>query len=102
MITVDDLISFGHFKREYAENVKSKELVRLYNKDHLKRIIAYRVELGEDANEVRKELLAVNEAERAEIIELVRGSIQIVADSLNRQGITLEQAKDRYKNYEGA
>ena len=98
MITVDDLIAFGVWKKTYFEHLNDMKLKSMHSKDDLKRIAAYRKEQGEDPAAVHADLQAYNKAAEKECIAAARGSIQLVADALNRMGMSLEEARDKYRS----
>ena len=98
MITVDFLISFGSCKKLYFETRKEKELQWLNSKDYINRSVKLARDTGGDPQAVREALLEENNIIREKIEELVRGCIQITADSLNRQGYSEEQVREMYKS----
>lgn len=98
MLSVNDLIArTGHWKKHYSDYVKMYEIQRLWDKDYINKAIQYRINLGENANEIRQEYLVENKVIREEIIEDVRGALQFVVDSYNKQNLTLEEALEQVK-----
>ncbi len=98
IITVQDLISFGYFKKQFAEMKKSAEGVTLYTKDEIGKIAQYKL-LTEETPiaETRKVLNMENQQMKQEIAENVMEVIQLTVDSINASGKTLEDIKQLYK-----
>lgn len=92
MITVDELISKGDWRKDYHNMVKGKELVTLHSKSDIAQIARY---LQEDAGIPYQETVARLQEEnrklKAEIEQFCQGVMEISVDSFNRSNTSLEE-----------
>jgi hypothetical protein len=99
MITVEDLISFGHFRKQFAEMKKSAELVTLYSKSDITNIAKYRMQNEDTPFKDTQQILNQENAQmKQEIVENVMGVIQLTVDALNERGATMEEVKEKFKS----
>lgn len=99
MVTVDDIISSGYWRKYYNETIKDYEDKALYTKDDLSRIPRFwHPEDKQAQNEIRKSLLQENEEMKKGAVEKVRGIMQTVVDAFNERGMTIEEIREAYKS----
>lgn len=98
MITVDFLISFGYCKKYYFELRQGRTDMLSYSKDDINKISEFRADQGEDKQAVRQELQQYNAGVRDEADQWARGIIQLMADAMNRSGLSEEQVREQYRS----
>ena len=102
MITVEEVITFGYFKKRYSELVSGYLLVNEINKDTLNKIVQYKLSVNPelDAKEIKSALIQSNYIIRQEAEQYAKDVIQIHIDALNRQNYTLDQVRNEYSKIE--
>ena len=98
MLTVDDMISFGYFRKYYHTMVDDILRRDETGKDYANKAANLRERQGEARKDVLKEISIHNKTIKEEAEAFARGVVQISVDSLNRRGISLEEAKEMFKS----
>lgn len=97
MITAEDLIAFGYWKKNYHETVKEVVDRNSFSKGDINGITKFCSETGEDPVVVRQQLIDHNKLIQKEAEEMAKAIVQMVVDSMNRCNLTMEQVKENYK-----
>ena len=93
MITVDDVIAFGYFRKWYHEMVKHQNDINAYPKDYINKVVAF---TGDETR--RQSMLEENKQTQKESEDYSRSVIQISVDKFNELGYNIEDIKEKYKN----
>lgn len=93
MITVDDVIAFGYFRKWYHEMKKEYLTQHAIPKDLINKIADYKKD-----NFVKGKLFAENKQIEVEADTYAREVIQISVDSFNKLGYNIEYIQENYKN----
>lgn len=87
MITIDEAISFGYYRKLYHELVADYDARNGYSKSDIIDIVRY----NNNSNDVRLSLLKANSRVHEESISRVRSIIQRNLDIFNANNKTLEE-----------
>lgn len=93
MITIDDVISFGYFRKWFHEMKKDYITINAYPKDLINKIAKYK-----NDESIKGKLFAQNKIIEQEAESYAREVIQISVDGFNNLGYNIEYIKERYKN----
>lgn len=92
MIMIDDVISFGYFRKWFHEMKKNYITQHGYPKDYINKVAAFK------NDSIKGKLFAENKKIEQEAETYARDVIQISVDGFNNLGYNIEYIKENYKN----